>query len=122
MEEETQILKILSDKTRLRLMCILLARGETCVCDLATAMDEPDFKVSRHLGIMRQAGMLEVRRDGTWMYYRVREPSTQFEKSLHAFLKSALACDPVLMKDLSLLKTHSCSAHKRARQGRSSRR
>jgi ArsR family transcriptional regulator len=61
MENEATIFKVLADPTRLRLMVLLSIQGETCVCRLAEALNAPDFKISRHLGIMRSAGLVEAR-------------------------------------------------------------
>ncbi|MHC4194373.1 MAG: ArsR family transcriptional regulator, partial [Planctomycetota bacterium] len=51
MENEAAVFKVLADPTRLRLMVLLSIQGETCVCKLAEALNAPDFKISRHLGI-----------------------------------------------------------------------
>ena len=63
-------LKALSDETRLRIIT-LLSRGELCVCDLMTILDRPQSTVSRHLATLRHAGLVEDRRQGVWMYYRL---------------------------------------------------
>lgn len=65
-----QLFRTLSDPTRLRLLN-LLAQGEVCVCDLhgTLAIDQP--KVSRHLAQLRDAGLVEARRNGKWMHYRL---------------------------------------------------
>lgn len=69
---ETQALfDVLSDEIRRRILCLLLKEGELCVCELFQALDLPQPKVSRHLGVMRDAGVLSVRREGTWVYYRL---------------------------------------------------
>ena len=109
MQKEASLLKVLSDTTRLRLASLLLVSSETCVCILAQAMKAPDFKISRHLGVMRSAGLVEARREGTWMYYRLVEPRTPFEQSLQEFLRKGLAEHPTLKQDLANLKKASCS-------------
>ena len=58
MHNETVLFKVLADPTRLRLAVLLSVQGEKCVCQLAEALNEPEFKISRHLGIMRTAGMV----------------------------------------------------------------
>lgn len=62
---------VLSDEIRRRVLCLLLKEGELCVCELFQALDLPQPKVSRHLGVMRDAGVLSVRREGTWVFYRL---------------------------------------------------
>lgn len=65
-----QVFRALGDPTRLRLMA-LLRKGEVCVGDLVTALALPQGTVSRHLARLRDAGLVETRRDGAWAYYRV---------------------------------------------------
>lgn len=61
----------LSDATRRRILALLLGQGELCVCELVAALDLPQPKISRHLAVMREAGLTSLRRDGTWIYYRL---------------------------------------------------
>lgn len=69
---ETQALfDTLADPTRRRILALLLASKELCVCDLMAALDEPQPKISRHLGVMKSAGLVASRREGTWMHYRM---------------------------------------------------
>jgi ArsR family transcriptional regulator len=67
---------------------VLAALGELCVCDLEACLDITQSKASRHLGVLKQAGLLGVRRDGTWIYYRItddlNEPTTAILESLSA--------------------------------------
>jgi ArsR family transcriptional regulator len=64
-----QMLKLLSDETRLRCLVLLYLEGELCVCELtcATGLSQP--KISRHLASLREAGIVQYRRAGTWIYY-----------------------------------------------------
>lgn len=69
---ETQALfDVLSDEIRRRILCLLLKEGELCVCELFQALGLPQPKVSRHLAVMRDAAVLSVRREGTWVFYRL---------------------------------------------------
>lgn len=61
----------LSDETRRRLLALLVNDDELCVCELCYALDMPQPKVSRHLAVMREDGVLTVRREGLWIYYRI---------------------------------------------------
>ncbi len=103
MQEEAALFKALSDPTRLRLAVLLAIRGETCVCDLAAALDEPDYKISRHLGILRSGGLVEARREGAWMYYRLSEDRTDLEKCLHDCLRECLTKHPTVREDQNRL-------------------
>ena len=63
-------LKALSDPTRVRILG-LLAGGEVCVCHIHEALDIPQPTASRHLASLRKAGIVDTRRDGLWIYYRL---------------------------------------------------
>lgn len=69
--------KALSDETRIRMLHVLLELGELCVCDIEAGLDITQSRASRHLGILRQAGVVAVRRDGTWIHYRVHDDLNQ---------------------------------------------
>lgn len=71
MEALRQIFKTLADPTRLRLMA-LLEREELAVHELTEVLDMAQSTVSRHLGILREAGLLSDRREGTYVYYRLK--------------------------------------------------
>ena len=66
-----QLFHVLSDITRLRCLVLLEAEGELCVCELTHALCEGQPKVSRHLALMREAGLVKDRRAGQWVYYRL---------------------------------------------------
>lgn len=63
--------RALADSTRLRILVLLLERGELCVCELCEALALPQPKISRHLAVLRESGMLLDRRAGLWIHYRV---------------------------------------------------
>lgn len=109
MQEEAALFKALSDPTRLRLAVLLAIKGETCVCDLAAALDEPDYKISRHLGILRSGGLVEARREGAWMHYRLCEGRTDLEKCLHDCFRDCLNGHPGVREDLERLESARCA-------------
>lgn len=67
----------LADKTRLRLLN-LMREGEICVCFLVEVLGESQPKISRHLAYLRSAGIVETRRDGKWIHYKISEPEDDF--------------------------------------------
>lgn len=71
MEDDALVFKALSDVNRLRLMSMLAVNGETCVCVLARALEEPAYKVSRHLRVLRNCRLVQAERHGTWMHYSI---------------------------------------------------
>lgn len=109
MQKEVALFKVLADPTRLRLAVLLSMHGETCVCRLAEALDEPDFKISRHLAIMRSAGMAEARREGTWMYYKLATARHRLEECLQACFRDCLADHKTVKADLKRLAKATCA-------------
>jgi len=67
------LFNILSDQTRLRALMLLQSEAELCVCELTFALKESQPKISRHLALMRDAGIVESRRAGIWMHYRISQ-------------------------------------------------
>ena len=65
-----RMLKALADTTRLRILALMLT-GEVCVCNLHESLRIPQSKASRHLAYLRRAGLVETRRRGLWVYYRL---------------------------------------------------
>jgi ArsR family transcriptional regulator len=64
------LFKALADATRLRILGLLLT-GEVCVCDIHESLKIPQPKASRHLAYLRRAGLVETRREGLWVHYRL---------------------------------------------------
>lgn len=62
----------LSDPTRLRIIRLLAStHEEACLCEFVDSLLEPQYKLSRHLKILRQAGLLDAEKDGRWVYHRL---------------------------------------------------
>lgn len=70
MQPET-VTKALADVTRLRIMVLLVGREELCVCELTQALELAQPKISRHLAVLRESGLLQDRKSGLWVYYRL---------------------------------------------------
>jgi ArsR family transcriptional regulator, arsenate/arsenite/antimonite-responsive transcriptional repressor len=64
------LFKALADATRLRILGLLLT-GEVCVCDIHQSLKIPQSKASRHLAYLRKSGLVETRREGLWVHYRL---------------------------------------------------
>ncbi len=67
----TELCRCLADDTRLALVSLLAGNDEACVCELVDRLAAPQSTISRHLGLLRQCGIVTARRDGTWMHYRI---------------------------------------------------
>lgn len=69
--EQIQFLKALSDETRLRALLLMAIEGELCVCELMAALQLPQPKISRHMGVLRDVGILKSRRQAQWVFYQL---------------------------------------------------
>lgn len=93
------LFKALSDETRLRIVA-LLAHGEVCVCHLQQALELPQPTVSRHLAVLRAAGLVEARREASWMHYRLREQEDPLRASQLRALTQEFAADAAARRGL----------------------
>jgi ArsR family transcriptional regulator len=66
------LFKALGDPVRLRLLSLIAAQPEVCVCDVTGAFEVGAPTISHHLRVLREAGLVESERRGTWVHYRVR--------------------------------------------------
>jgi ArsR family transcriptional regulator len=70
MQVEMSILKALADDNRVRAL-LALRKGELCVCQLIALLELAPSTVSKHLAVLRQAGLVTARKQGRWIYYRL---------------------------------------------------
>jgi ArsR family transcriptional regulator len=71
-EQIASLLKALSDPIRLRMMSMIAAVDEACVCDLTAPFEVSQPTISHHLKVLREAGLVDSERRGTWVWYRAR--------------------------------------------------
>lgn len=71
--EASDIYKCIADPQRLRILNLLEA-GPLCVCHLQELLEVPQVKMSKQLALMKQLGLIEASRDGTWMIYALKSP------------------------------------------------
>jgi len=75
------IFRAFSDRTRLRILC-LLTNGEMCVGDLVKVLQVPQPTASRHLSYLRRAGLVETRKNGLWVHYRLARAKNAFHRNI----------------------------------------
>ena len=92
------LFKALGDETRLRILGLLLA-GEVCVCDIHESLKIPQPKASRHLAYLRRSGVVETRREGLWIHYRLARPSDPVIAAVADAVKHALTHVDTVHKD-----------------------
>ena len=101
----------LGDNTRLRLLN-LMGEQEICVCYFVEILGQPQPKISRHLAYLRSAGIVEARREGKWMHYRVLTPphagAAQILRQTFQWLRE----DRTMQADRSRLSKACCSPAK----------
>lgn len=112
MKSTAQIFKALGDETRLRIMALLVNGQELCVCDIMAALDIPQSTVSRHLSYLRNAGLVDDRRQGVWMYYKVNRERIEHAAAVFDLLAAMLFELDQTAKDQRLLKKHLATKEK----------
>lgn len=101
--ELVKIYECMCDVTRLRLLHVL-TQGPVCVCHFQEVLAEPQVKVSKHLGYLRERGLVECQREGNWVVYTLPEkPSRELAANL-ACLQDCARENPVFKHDLAKLK------------------
>ena len=98
----------LADRTRLRLLN-LMALDEICVCFFVEVLGESQPKVSRHLAYLRRAGLVEARRDGKWMHYKLADPADERAARVFHEVLAWLGEDPGMRRDRQTLTKVCCA-------------
>lgn len=101
-ESLQRILKTLADPTRVRILA-LLEREELAVQELMDVLGMAQSRVSRHLGILREVGLLRDRREGTFVFYRFATPEGEGWRDAWALARRELAGDPLAERDAAAL-------------------
>ncbi len=82
MEEYLKVIKSLSESTRIRILALLLQAREICVSDLVEALQENQYKISRHLRVLQESDLVESSRKGRWIYYKLIDDEVSFKQAL----------------------------------------
>ncbi|GGA63857.1 transcriptional regulator [Neiella marina] len=85
-------IKALADANRLELTLLIADQGELCVCELVTAVQQPQAKISRNLALLRRAEILVDRRQGKWVHYQLNHTAPAWLMQMLDTLKAAEAC------------------------------
>lgn len=109
------VFSALGDFTRLRIVRLLAAsQGEACLCELSATLGEPDYKLSRHLKVLRQVGILSGLKEGRWVYHRIAAGTAGLEALSRAVM---VFDDPsgTFADDLARFAQIKCNARGRCR-------
>ena len=93
-----KMFRAFADRTRLRILH-LLYDGEFCVSDIITILKIPQAKASHHLNYLRRAGLVEVRKQGLWCFYKLHVARTPFHEKLLECLGQCFTDVPGLAAD-----------------------
>jgi len=109
LQAAASVFKALSDPTRLRILGLLLT-GEVCVCHIHETLRISQPKASRHLAYLRAAGLVDARRDGLWMHYKLSDLPDPILQSIAEMVRHALTHLDTVQKDAARLqkKTGCC--------------
>jgi ArsR family transcriptional regulator len=109
LSEIEALFKALADATRLRILGLLLT-GEVCVCDIHESLKIPQSKASRHLAYLRRSGLVETRRSGLWIHYRLGRLADPVLSAIVDAVRHGLTHVAVVHKDAARLqKRNGCS-------------
>jgi ArsR family transcriptional regulator len=110
LESLDKMFKALADPTRVRILG-LLGAGEICVCHIYESLRLPQPLVSRHLAYLRRAGLVDTRKEGLWVYYRMAAPRDNVTSTLLETVSHVLSHVSTVAKDAKRLekKTGCCS-------------
>ena len=102
LDEMETLFKALADATRLRILGLLLT-GEVCVCHIHESLKIPQPKASRHLAYLRRAGLVDTRRDGLWVHYRMAALADPVLNAIADAVRHALTHVDLVRKDADRL-------------------
>ncbi len=105
--DRVSLFAALADPTRLRLLNLMSGR-EVCVCYFVEILRQPQPKISRHLAYLRRAGIVNARREGKWMHYRIERPHSPAARSVLEATLESFRDDPEMQADLARLANACC--------------
>jgi ArsR family transcriptional regulator len=101
LHKSEEIFRALADQTRLRIIKLLLRGNDACVSELMDALQLPQYSISRHLSILRHAGLVAERREGIWKYYYLTVKNSGFTALVMEAIRSGIN-DKLLDTDMEL--------------------
>ena len=104
MRELVKVFKALGDKNRLRILK-MLQHKKMCVCELSAALGITRPSVSRHLGLMKDAGLVQDERNGQWIDYSLCEDTVnKYASAIQLHLNKWINDDPKIKDDIKKIK------------------
>ena len=104
MEKYTKVFKALGDTSRARILK-MLEEHELCVCQIREVLGLKQSTVSKHLSILKSAGLVDDRREGTWAFYSLSQRrSSDFDQAQLGLMRNWLNHDPIIRADRAKLR------------------
>jgi len=102
-EELTELGQAIADPTRVRVVAAL-RRSELCVCELVDALEVGQSTLSSHLQVLRQTGMVNIRKEGRWVYYSLDKRKAALTDAIFSVVERKIRSDPLLIRDALRIK------------------
>ena len=96
MEQTLLIAKALADASRLRVLAMLMEHEELCVCQVTAFLNLCTATVSKHMSVLHGAHLVDSRKEGRWVYYRL---SGSFPESLRQWMTESVSASPEAQQD-----------------------
>lgn len=102
------IFQALAEPTRIRIIRLMVTSSEeVCLCEITDSLNEPQAKLSRHLKVLRQAGLLSAQKEGRWVYHRLI-PNQDHLQHLYNIIKNLPDLEGIYATDLLNFKSRLC--------------
>ncbi len=108
LRDVAQLMNVLADPARLRILSLLRAKTELCSCEIGPITGYIPSKISRHLSVLKQVGLLHERREGTFIHYRLTKTTDPVVKRVLGTVDLLAQTDPQLQTDRESLSAAQC--------------
>jgi len=105
LDTTAQLFKALAEPARLRILNLLVHGGELCNCQVEAVTGYLNPKISRHFQFLKHSGLIQFRREGTWIFYSLRQPESDRLQAVQALLPLLAQWHPICVQDLERWKT-----------------
>ena len=105
LDTTAQLFKALAEPARLRILNLLVHGGELCNCQVEAVTGYRNPKISRHFQFLKYSGLIQFRREGTWIFYSLRQPESDRLQAVQALLPLLAQWHPICVQDLERWKT-----------------
>ncbi len=105
LDTTAQLFKALAEPARLRILNLLVHGGELCNCQVEAVTGYRNPKISNHFQFLKHSGLIQFRREGTWIFYSLRQLESDRLQAVQALLPLLAQWHPICVEDLERWKT-----------------